>query len=273
MAKDLVKKYGKWAAVTGAAQGIGRAFAEEIASRRMHVLLIDILDAGPVAAEIAKRFSVETAAIQADLGESSQVARVLQESKAYEVGLFCCNHASTHMFPDGKLRRFLDIPEAALESMLQVNVASCVRLIYGFAQRMQERKRGGILITSSGEALVGGPYLVHYAASKAFLAMLGDGLWWELQRDGIDVTTVFPAAVNTQAATRFLTDEGRKNVPLMAPEQVARSALEALGKKMRVTPGIQNKIQSFLFSRIFSRRCTVRMLAKFMPRFFSVLEK
>ncbi len=269
MEQSFIQKYGPWCVVTGGTRGIGKALAENVASRGLNVVIIGTRDVKEVAEEIAARFQVQTKGIQANLGDLSQVDRIMEECQGLSVGLFCCNHASTHLCSDGKFRRWLDTSEEELDAILQINLASSTKLMYRFAQKMRPLKKGGIVIVSSRAAQIGAPYVAHYSAAKAFLSTLGTTLWWELRKEGIDVTTIFPGATKTVAGLKCLSEEGRAKLPLMAPEKVAETAIRSLGKKISVIPGIQNNIESFILS-LLPRHFGMWFLDKVLSRFFSI---
>src|SRR5579872_2168434 len=171
-------QYGPWAVVTGAARGLGQAIAEECASLGLNVILIDILEKEleQTAQSISVAWPITTKTISADLANPADVVRVLQECEPYTVGLFCCNHAATHLFPDNKLKFWIDTPIEDLRQMLKVNLVSCFELAFSFTQKMCTRGQGGIVFISSGACLSGAPYLGQYAATKAFLTNLGETL-------------------------------------------------------------------------------------------------
>lgn len=266
-------KYGPWALITGAARGIGKAFAQKIAHLGINVILVDILqdELDQTARELSS--FVQVKAIHADLGDPVQVEGVIAACTPYEVGLFCCNHASTHIFPDGKLRLWADTDWTSLSTMLEVNLHASLKLTYAFVQKMRTLKRGGIILVSSGAALTGCPYLAQYAAIKAFLTHLGETLWWELQRDGIDVITVLPGATRTPGALHFMNKMGQKKIPLMPPEEVAQTTLSSLGKKLKVIPGWKNRFQSFITTHLLPRRWSISAFGKFSPQFFNIVSK
>lgn len=272
MEQSFIQKYGPWGVVTGGTRGIGKALAESLASRGLNVVIIGTRNVKEVAEELAARYQIQTKAIQADLGDSTQIDRIMEECQDLTVGLFCCNHASTNLFPEGKpFRRWLDTSEENLNAMLQINLVSSEKLMYRFAQRMRPLKKGGIIIVSSRAAQIGTPYVAHYSASKAFLLTLGTALWWELRQEGIDITTVLPGATNTAAGLKCLNEEGKAKIPLMAPEKVAETAIRSLGKKISVIPGIQNNIESFFLS-LLPKRFALKFFDKVFNRFFALYD-
>jgi short-subunit dehydrogenase len=113
--------------------------------------------------------------------------------------------------------------------MLMVNCNVPMQLAHGFIPRLRARGRGGLILTSSVEAIIGFPYSAAYAASKALVSSLGEGLWGELRSDGIDVLTLCPGATESEAAAKQGVD--LSTLPnVMAAQEVARLALENLGE-------------------------------------------
>ena len=92
---------------------------------------------------------------------------------------------------------------------------------------LRERGRGGIILVSSVEALIGCPYSAAYSASKAFVKSLGEALWGELTPEGIDVLTICPGATDTEALSRHGIDPA-KLPNVMSPDEVARLALSGI---------------------------------------------
>lgn len=269
---EFSNRYGPWAVITGAARGLGEAFANECAFLGLNVILIDVLasELEQTATRISSSCPVQVKTILADLSDPSQVKQAIQECEFYSVGLFCCNHAATHLFADGKLKRWLDTPLQDLRQMLQINLSSSLELLFYFAQKMRSHSRGGIVLVSSGACLGGAPYLGQYAATKAFLTNLGETLWWELKRDGIDITTVIPGLTKTPGMLRFINSLGQQKMPMMLPSTVASITLGHLGKGPIVIPGWRNKLQSFLTTRLLPRKWTISFLGKIFPQFFHV---
>lgn len=270
--EKFIERYGPWAVVTGAARGIGKAFACKIASYGISLILIDVLqeELDKTAKEITDIYAVKVHPMIADLNDPLAVKEVVHACESYSVGLFCCNHAASHLFSDGKLRRWLDTSWEDLQAILQINLNSSLELLYFFAKKMRAKQRGGIILVSSGAALTGTPYLAHYSATKAFLANLGESLWWELKPEGIDVITVLPGATSTPGALKFFSSEGKEHVPFATPESVALATIKALGKKMRIFPGWKHALQCFLTDRIMPRKWAVYCFGKFFPQILNV---
>jgi len=267
------EKYGPWTLVTGAARGIGKAYAVELASRGLNVLLVDVLQEEllQTTEEIRSKFSVQCQCIQADLANVLERQKFIDASEQYPIGLFCCNHAMTKLFVDGKLRAWIDTPIEDLQKMMQINLESSVALIHHFANKMATQRRGGILILSSMGAISGAPYVTQYGATKAFLANLGEALFWELKHKGVDVTTVLPGLTRTKDVEKGLTAYGRKTLSMMEPFEVASISLNALGKQCTVIPGKGNQLQHFFLSRLAPRSMSISFFGKIFPKCFHVI--
>lgn len=193
---EFKDRYGPAALVTGASSGIGQAFAEALAARGFDLVLVarrlDRLEA--LAARLAADHGVSALPLQIDLAEASAAARMLEATAALDVGLVVSNAGfglkGEHAAND---------PQAMAE-MLMVNCNVPMQLAHGFIPRLRQRGRGGIILVSSIEGLMGCPYSTAYSASKALVIALGEGLWAELQPEGIDVLTLCPGATESEAA-------------------------------------------------------------------------
>lgn len=220
--------YGPWALVTGAAQGIGRAFAEGLARRGLDLYLLDVqADATETAArEISEAFPVEARALAVDLSDRGFLTEVAQATAGSEIGLIVCNAAL------GQEGLFLEETADDLVRAIDINCAATVALTHHFAGPMVSRGRGGVLLVSSGTALHGSPTYSNYAATKAFNLVLGESLWHELHPRGVDVLAFVPGPTNTPGLRSSIPTlrEGETLGKIELPETTAEVALTALGR-------------------------------------------
>lgn len=253
--KPFHERYGTWAVVAGAGEGLGAAFSMDLARRGMNVLLIarrkhHIED---VASRIQSNFEVQVKCLARDLGNSATIADVISELEDKEVGVVVYNAA--HI----PLGSFLDSDVSDIEQAVAVNVRGPIALIRALAPSMRSRRRGGIVLMSSLAGLQGAPGLVTYSSTKAFNIILGEGLWKELRRSGIDVVTCIAGAVRTPGYAKYST---RDTPGIQSPESVARLALDALPNGPRFVPGITNRLFAQLLSRLLPRRVAIALLAR-----------
>ncbi|OBK91746.1 short-chain dehydrogenase [Mycobacterium asiaticum] len=192
----FASKYGPWALVAGASDGVGAGFAHGLAERGVNVVLLarrqSVLD--QVAAEIRSTTSVETLTLAIDLAGPRAVESIIAATDDLEIGfLVYCAGADPNFQP------FLATPVEAAEAMVQRNCMVPMQLCHHFAPAMVERRRGGIVIFGSGAGFAGGPNMVAYAASKAFDMVFAEALWAELHGEGVDVLGLILGKTNTPA--------------------------------------------------------------------------
>jgi hypothetical protein len=246
MSDSFTTKYGPTALITGAANGIGRGFAARLAARNLSLLLVDIdaegLEAAASALREANDVSVTTCV--ADLSRLSELDRVNHIAREHEVGLLVNNAGIGHK------EHFLGIALEEHLTALDVNIRASLVLTHQILPALQARGRGGLIFTSSMSALVGGPGIANYAATKAYGRHLAEALYGELHRDGIDVLALMPGLTRTRQVTAGYTEAELDAQRPMEPEVVAETALLALGRKRFVIPGLLNRLQAWAFVRL-----------------------
>ena len=197
---DFAQKYGPWALIAGASDGVGAAFAGALAERGLNVVLVArraaVLD--DVAAAIADRHGVQTRTLAVDLAEHGAAAAIAEATADLAVGfLVYCAGA------DPDFRPFLANSIEAAESMVQRNCVVPMQLCHHFAAGMVTRGRGAIVVFGSGAGFVGGPNMAAYGASKAFDMVFAEALWSELRDTGVDVIGLILGKTDTPALRRL----------------------------------------------------------------------
>ncbi|MEJ6009970.1 SDR family NAD(P)-dependent oxidoreductase [Novosphingobium aquae] len=196
--ENFKDRYGPVSLVTGASSGIGTGFAEELAARGMDLVLaarrVDRLEDLKVRLEAEHDVSVQV--MECDLADLNAPARLAEACAKYDIGLVVSNAGF------GAKGWFEQIDAALVAEMLTVNCHAQMQIAHGFLPRLKARGRGGLLMVSSVEGLMGGPFSAAYAATKALVVALGEGLWGELQGTGVDVLTLTPGATESEAAAK-----------------------------------------------------------------------
>ncbi len=228
---DFVGRYGPWAVIAGASEGVGAAFARQIAERGLNVVLLArrqaVLD--DVASELRGTFGVDVRVVAIDLADDDAMTSIDAATDDIDVGLliYCAG-------ADPNVRPFLSEPIETAVSMVQRNCVMPLRLCHHFAAPMVERGRGGIVLLSSGAGLVGAPNLVAYGATKAFDMVMAEALWAELNESGVDVLGLVLGLTDTPAQRRMMAQHGQlpsieSPVPGATPaETVAADAIANL---------------------------------------------
>ncbi|WP_439573971.1 SDR family NAD(P)-dependent oxidoreductase [Phreatobacter sp.] len=233
-ATPFLLRYGPWAVVTGASDGIGRAMALNLARRGFGLVLAarrpDRLAA--VAAEAAAASGIEPVVVAADLGTEDGLRALIDASASHDVGLVVCAAGFGTSGP-------IASADAEIErAMVRLNCESVMLTVHHFADRLSRRGRGGIVLMSSLVAFQGVPRAAHYAATKAYVQTLAEGIRRELAPAGVDVIASAPGPVTSGFAARATMTMGRAETP----DVVARGTLAALGRRTTVRPGLLAKL-------------------------------
>jgi short-subunit dehydrogenase len=206
----FAERYGPWVVVAGASEGVGSAFAEEVARRGCNVVLLArrqaVLD--EVADRIRGATGVETRVVATDLAEPGAAARVIEATADLEVGLLLYNAGA-----DAGYRPFLDNPVEVALAMVHRNCVVPTELCHHFAGAMVERGRGGVIVVTSGAAFAGAPNMVAYGASKAFDMVFAEALWAEVHDRGVDVLSLVLGETDTPALRRLRAQRGQVDDP------------------------------------------------------------
>ncbi len=245
------EKYGPWALVTGASSGLGAEFVRQLAAGGLNVVLaarrkqnMDVL-----ADQVQKAHSVQTRVIPVDLTAEGGCNRLIEETRDLEIGLLV-NNAGYGM--SGEYHA-LDPDRQA--NMTVLNCVVPVLLTNHYLPLMLDRGRGGLIFLASTAAYQPTPYLGTYGATKAFNLMLGECLWKEYRKMGIDSLALSPGFTRTEfTQVANIADAGPFREA--TPEAVVAIGLRKLGKRPSVIHGLINKIMIFTV-RIFPRRTVI----------------
>jgi uncharacterized protein len=218
---EFFDRYGPVALVTGASSGIGQSFAEQLAAMGFNLVLVarrvDRLEA--LAGRLTEQHGVTVKNLGIDLADGTAAQQILAATEGLDIGLLVSNAGF------GFKGDYGSGDPKVMSDMLMVNCQAPMLLAQGFTTRLQGRGRGGIILTSSVEGLIGCPYSTAYSATKALVKSLGEGLWAEMKLEGIDVLTLCPGATDTEAPRNQGIDPATLH-NLMSPDDVARLTLE-----------------------------------------------
>ena len=255
MPPSFLSKYGPWAVVAGASEGLGAAFATALAARGLNLLLLArraaLLD--EVAQLLRTSHGIEVRATACDMARPDLAAALDEMTTDLQIGLAIYNAAAA---PVGELHTQ---PIENLLQVVDVNVKAPLMFARTFAPGMVERGRGGIVLMSSLAGFQGAPRIAAYAASKAFNIVLGESLWRELKPHGVDVLVCAAGAVRTPGYAAAAKGDAPGTLDAAT---VAEDALNALGTGPMIVPGAINKLARLVLGRMLPRRTAIAVMAR-----------
>jgi hypothetical protein len=234
---DFRERYGPWALVAGASDGIGEAFAHCLARAGLNVVLVArraaLLD--KLADELRRTYGIDARSVVTDLSSEPMMDEIRQATDDLEVGLLIYNAGAVH-----GAAHFLDRPAEAAIGMISLNCRGPVLLAHHFGRRMRERRRGGIVLLSSLAAMSGSSHIATYNATKCFDMVLAEGLWHELKPVGVDAMCLVVGA--TLTPSMLASRESFRSYPnIMQPMDVASEGLGFLGRGPVWVAGAHNR--------------------------------
>jgi len=251
---------GKTVLITGAASGIGKAFAEELYQYGCDVVLVDRNAEAlfQLKNELQKSNLGHVYSFVKDLSFKNAAGELYDEIRAQlpKVDVLINNAGF------GSLGSFDSIDFATYQEMLQVNVVTMVGLTYKFLPEMLARKDGGIINVSSTAAFQPLSKFSVYAASKSFVLYFTESLYGEYYDKGIKITVVCPG--NTKTKFHETARIGKKFIfNLKEPRTVVQKAIKGfLKNEPCVVPSFRDHLLVFL-NRLCPRKMTIHMTKNF----------
>ncbi|XP_018421321.1 PREDICTED: very-long-chain 3-oxoacyl-CoA reductase-like [Nanorana parkeri] len=247
-----LKKYGGWAVVTGATDGIGKCYAKELAKRGFNVVLISrtLEKLQKVAAEIEQQSGRKTRIIQADFTGGAEIYPKIEEGlKDLDIGILVNNVGMSKAAPTGFLSSG-DLNKS-ITDMMNCNVLSMLHMIRILLPRMVERKKGLIINISSEAGTHPYPRITLYSATKVFMDYFSRSLNIDYQSKGVTVQSVMPLMVSTN-----MTLNTKPNLLVKTADDYAREALNTAGLTSRTSGCLSHTIQSFVLD-LFLAECVM----------------
>jgi 3-oxoacyl-[acyl-carrier protein] reductase len=199
---------GRLAVVTGAGQGLGRAFAARLLGEGARVVIAD-LD-GAKAKAVAGELGEGAFAEEVDVADAASVAALAERTAALGTVDVLVNNAS--IFSTIEMRPFDEIPLTEWGRVLDVNVTGTYLCSRAFVAGMRAAGYGKIVNISSATVFIGRPLYLHYVTSKAAVIGLTRALASELGPDGIRVNAVTPGATETEVPRKTVTPEQAERI-------------------------------------------------------------
>lgn len=253
--KKNFNRYQSYALVTGAASGMGRLYAVELAARGYNLLIADINEAmleetvatvrqktaelNDFRAEDKAAFKVIPAVIDLSQKEAAQRLYDLAQENSCDVEVVV-NNAGI-MFAN----EICNTPERKLDIITMVHMYTPLMICRKFVPLMKERGRGYVLNVSSLAYSMNWPIIGMYGSTKRFVKDFSRGLRIECQKTGVSVTNAYFGAVDTPLIPikPSLKKLARNLAVMISPEKAVDRALKATFSRRRgVMPGVLNWI-------------------------------
>lgn len=251
---NFSQRYGPWALVTGAGRGLGAAYSEELTRRGVSVLALDV-EPSPLSetVELLRSQGATVEPVVVDLAAQDMLSLVREQVADREVGLLINNAALS------RVESFFDQDPQSLQRVQRVNCDAPLMLTREYGPPMRARGHGGIVLVSSLSMVCGAPLLAHYAATKAFDAVLAEGLYEELHGTGVDITTVLGPKMDTPGLRA--TKPHGPDAGAVPPRVVARATLDGLGRQGRVVVGRDGHVLTQGLLRLLPHERVRRLVA------------
>ncbi|XP_066439961.1 hydroxysteroid dehydrogenase-like protein 1 isoform X2 [Eleutherodactylus coqui] len=236
-----ILQYGEWAVVTGASDGIGKAYAEELASHGVNIILLgrSTEKLQNVSESISSTYRVKTRFIVADFSKGPEVFEPIKEAlRDVDVGILVNNAGVFYEYPT----YLLEVPEEKSLEIINVNITAAIMMVYVVLPGMLQRKRGAIINVASALSYKPLPLGTVYVASKAFLERFTSSLQYEYASQGIFIQNLTPFVVVTKMV-EFAEGFRKKSLLVLLAKEYVYSAVRTIGVSLNTTGHWSHSIQ------------------------------
>mmetsp|Transcript_2389 Transcript_2389/g.3447 ORF Transcript_2389/g.3447 Transcript_2389/m.3447 type:complete len:315 (-) Transcript_2389:37-981(-) len=237
-----LRKYGEWAIVTGATDGIGKALSFELARKGLNILLVSRTESKliEVQSELKKAYpkaSVEF--LQIDFSNFDQISQIKMNDaiKAKDVGILVNNVGISYPHP----KFFDELTDAEMQSLIALNVESTVIMTRLALPGMCSRKRGCIVNMASAAAAGPTALLSGYSGAKGFILKLSESLNVEYAPKNIHIQCQIPLLVATK-----LSKVRKPSWDKPSPKLYAKSAVKFIGYERTCSPYWSHALQLYI---------------------------
>ncbi len=237
-----------YALITGASKGIGKAIADNLASKKINLLLIarseNLLK--KIAEELSQKYAVKVKYLAIDLADTNAAQIIFDWVVMNDIPVnMLINNAGYGL--SGSFEKYSAGEHA---EMMQVNMTALITLTSVFLPLLKQQQKSYVLNIASSAAYQAIPFLSTYAASKSFVVSFSRALQYELRKTNVSVTCISPGGTDTGFAERAKI--GKNAIKAgekvnMRPEEVAAIAVNSMfNNKTEIVTGFINKLGVFL---------------------------
>jgi len=225
-----LKKLGEWAVVTGATDGIGKAFAEQLAKLGFNIVLISRnptkLDEVKKNLELVHGIEVLCQKVDFATKDTAVYEEIAGLLKNLNIGILVNNVGSSFEHPEYFVDYFERRGRQAIQDMINLNCLSVSMMTHVVLPLMVFRKRGAILNVSSASGLIPTPFLSVYSATKAYVDFFSKSVQMEYADSGVFIQSICPYFVATK-----MTGVKRPNWMTPSSESFVGQCLKTVGRR------------------------------------------
>lgn len=224
---DIKESY---AVVTGASQGLGKAFAENLAMKNINVILVSLPNQNleELSRKLEEEYQIKTHYYEVDLSINENVMKLTEWlNSSFNIHILI-NNAGL-----GGTKRFTEASSDYINTILQVNVAATSLITHQLLPNLLRQPKAYILNVSSMAAFSPIGFKTVYPASKTFIHSFSRGLHEELKDTNVFVSVVNPGAMktNTDVCKRIEKQGFWGRLTLLNPDKVASHCIRQLFKR------------------------------------------
>jgi len=256
-----LRKLGQWAVVTGATDGIGKAYAKALAKKGLSVVLISRTEAKlkEVQAEImssSNNKDIEVKYVVCDYSKFDDKAKATVKAAlaGLEIGVLINNVGVSYRYP----MYYYEITDTEAAALIEMNVNSTTWMTRFVLPNMVERKSGAIVNISSGSAMVTLPLLAGYAAAKSYIEKFSRAINAEHKGIGVTCQCQIPFYVATKLAKM------RKSFLMVpTPEAYVTKAIGWIGHpEAVVSPWWPHAVQGWVLSNLLPDAVVAKIIMR-----------
>lgn len=235
--------------ITGASTGLGKAFANECASRAMNLILISLPgeQLNDVKTNIMRVHDVEVKIFEGDLTRKACLSALMIELEKLSINMVINNAGR------GGSHEIHKVPLPLIDSIIDLNIRTTAYLSCAFLPKLAKHERSFMLNVSSILSQYPVPFKTVYPASKAFIYSFTRGLSEELKNTNTSVSVLLPGPMSTNGSvSRRIKKHGfLAKILNLDPRFVAKVAIrQTLKRKKVIIPGMLNNICWLLMKTI-----------------------
>ncbi|MDP4089946.1 MAG: SDR family NAD(P)-dependent oxidoreductase [Bacillota bacterium] len=246
--------------ITGAAGGLGRAFANECAKRGYKLILTDINESGlnAIKSGIERKYSTSVIIKSCDLTSDNSVDEFMEFVRYEKLQFDMLLNIAGVDYEGGFMERDIN----SVLKILKLNLEATLRITHKVLEERNGKSRFYIIFVSSLASLYPMPLKATYAASKRFLLDFSYALREELKSENVSVLSLCPGGLaTTKEAISGITAQGFYGDITTNPlERVVHKTISrSLSNKALYVPGLLNRALSIL-GNIVPRKIITRLL-------------